>query len=175
MTGPGKTGLIYTKYTCLYYGTYLLFCMCYPKLVNFIAFLMDFCIYDDILGMIQITDKKLLHVKLSKLGQILHVDKTCFPRPSHIFCTEMNQRLSMDNSYTIIPEYFSCKILTDLISFSLLWYECNTLDIYIATATGWFDVLYNLYILYIYSVCICIPFHCLLAVTSVSTRISHCL
>ena len=46
VTGPGKTGLIYTKYTCLYYGTYLLFCMCYPKSVNFIEFLMNFCIYD---------------------------------------------------------------------------------------------------------------------------------
>ena len=40
--------------------------------------------YDEILDTIQITDKKLLHFKLSKSGQILHVDKTCFPRPSHI-------------------------------------------------------------------------------------------
>ena len=32
LTGPGKTGLIDTKYTCSYYdGIYLLFCMCYPK------------------------------------------------------------------------------------------------------------------------------------------------
>ena len=84
VTGPGKTGLIYTKYTCLYYGTYLLFCMRYPKSVNFIEFLMDFCIYDDIFNIIQITNKKLLHFKLSKSGQILRVDKTCFPRPSHI-------------------------------------------------------------------------------------------
>ena len=49
VTGPWKTGLIYTKYTCLYYGMYLLFCMCYPESVNFIAFLMEFCIYDDLL------------------------------------------------------------------------------------------------------------------------------
>ena len=41
--------------------------------------------YDDILDTIQLTDKKLLHFKLSKSGQILRVDKTCFPRPSHIF------------------------------------------------------------------------------------------
>ena len=41
-------------------------------------------LYDDTLDTIQITDKKLLHVTLSKLGQILRVDKTCFPRPSHI-------------------------------------------------------------------------------------------
>ena len=84
MTGPGKTGLIYTKYTCLYYGTYLLFCMCYQKSVNFIEFLMDFYIYDDILDMILIPDKKLLHFKLSKSSHILRVDKTCFPRPGHI-------------------------------------------------------------------------------------------
>ena len=85
VTGPGKTGLIYRKYTCLYHGTYLLFCMCYPKSVNFIEFLMDFCICDDVLHTIQITDKKLLHFKLSKLGQILCVDRTCFPRPGHIY------------------------------------------------------------------------------------------
>ena len=65
VTGPVKTGLIYTKYTCLYYTTYLLFCKRYPKSVNFIEFLMDFCICDDILDMIQITDKKLLLFKLS--------------------------------------------------------------------------------------------------------------
>ena len=62
MTGPGKTGLIYTKYTCMYYGTYLSFCMCYPKSVNFIEFLMDVCINDDILDMIHITDKKSYYI-----------------------------------------------------------------------------------------------------------------
>ena len=36
-------------------------------------------VYDDILDIIQITDKKLLHFKLSKLGQMLCVDKTGFP------------------------------------------------------------------------------------------------
>ena len=84
VTWPGKTGLIYIKYTCLWYGMYLLFCMCYPTSVNFIEFLMNFCIYNDILDTIQIIEKKLLHFKLSKSGQILHVGKTCFPRPSHI-------------------------------------------------------------------------------------------
>ena len=82
VTGPGKTGLIYTKYTCSYYGTYLLFCMHYPKSGIFIEFLMDFCICDDIVHTIRITDK-LLHIKLSKSGQILCIDKTGFPRPGH--------------------------------------------------------------------------------------------
>ena len=43
------------------------------KSVSFIELLMDFCIYDDILGTIWITDIKLLHFKLSKAGQILIV------------------------------------------------------------------------------------------------------
>ena len=58
--------------------------MCYPKSVSFIEFLMDCCTYDDILDTIWITDKKLIHFKLLKSGQILHVDKTGFPRPGHI-------------------------------------------------------------------------------------------
>ena len=58
--------------------------MCYPKSVSFNELHMDFCIYDDILDTIGITDKKLLHFKPSKSGQILHVDKTGFPKPSHI-------------------------------------------------------------------------------------------
>ena len=44
--------------------------------------------YNDILDTIQITDKKLLHFKLSKSGHILHVLQTStvagFPRPGHI-------------------------------------------------------------------------------------------
>ena len=39
---------------------------------------------DDIVDTILITDKKLLHFKLSKSGQILRIDMTSFPRPSHI-------------------------------------------------------------------------------------------
>ena len=59
VTGPGKTGLIYTKYMCLYYGTYLQFCVCYPKSVSYIEFLMALCIYHDILDTMWSTDKKL--------------------------------------------------------------------------------------------------------------------
>ena len=58
--------------------------MCYPKLVSFIEILIDFYTYDDILDTMWITNKKLLHFKLSKSGQILRVDKTGFPRPGHI-------------------------------------------------------------------------------------------
>ena len=58
--------------------------MCYPNSISCIEFLMDFCISDDILDKIRITDKTLLHFKLSKSGQILCVDKTGFPRLPHI-------------------------------------------------------------------------------------------
>ena len=85
VTRPGKIGLIYTKYTCSYYGVYILFYMCYPISVSFIELFMDFCIYDDILDTVLITDEKLLHFKLSKSSQILCVDKTGFPRPGHIW------------------------------------------------------------------------------------------
>ena len=52
--------------------------MCNTESVNFIEFLMDFYIYGDGLDTILITDKMLLHFKLSRLGQILCVDKTGF-------------------------------------------------------------------------------------------------
>ena len=44
MTGPEKTGLIYTKYTYSYYGAYLLFHVCYPNSVSFIEFLRILCL-----------------------------------------------------------------------------------------------------------------------------------
>ena len=77
--GLGKQ-VLSTQFTLVHI---FLFCMCYPKSVNFIEFPMDFCIYNEILDTNWITDKKLLHFKLSKLGRILYVDKTGFPRPSH--------------------------------------------------------------------------------------------
>ena len=60
-------------------------CAIYPTSVSFIDFPMDFYIYDDIFNAVLIIDKKLLRFKLSKSGQILHVDKTGFPRPCHIY------------------------------------------------------------------------------------------
>ena len=86
MTGPEKTGLIYTKYTCSYYGTYLVFWMCYVQYASFITFLIDLCMYGETCAIIQNTIKKLLQFKHSKLDQIVHVDKTGFLRPSHILC-----------------------------------------------------------------------------------------
>ena len=42
--------------------------------------------YTGILGTVQITKQKLLHFELSKSGQIVCADKTCFPRLGHIYC-----------------------------------------------------------------------------------------
>ena len=105
LTGLVKTVVIYsyTKYTCSYYGTHLLFCMCYPKPVSFIEFLMDFCIYDDILDAIQITDKKSLNFN-SKSGQILHVDKSGFPRLGHIY-THVALIIDVRDVYNYIKSY----------------------------------------------------------------------
>ena len=59
-------------------------CTSYAGSIVFIEFFMDFCIYNDILDTIWITDKSLLHFKFSKSGQILRVDKSSFPG-SHIY------------------------------------------------------------------------------------------
>ena len=75
VTRPEKTSLIYKKYTCSYYGEYLLFCTCYIKSASFIEFLLECCMYDDIFVKIL---RKLLHFKVSKLNQILCVDKIGF-------------------------------------------------------------------------------------------------
>ena len=64
--------------------------MNYAKSVSFIDLLMNFWIYDDIVDITLITDKKLLHFKLSKLRQILHVDKTGFHRLCHIMNVQAN-------------------------------------------------------------------------------------
>ena len=71
-------------HVCIMAHNYLLFYMCYLKSVSFIEFLMDLRIRNDIVDALWITDKKLLHFKLLKLDQILNLDKTGFPRPSHI-------------------------------------------------------------------------------------------
>ena len=83
VTGPGKTGLIYTKYTCSYYATYLLFCMCYQNLLVLLTLSWISATFQIQYGL-QIKSYQ-LYLKLSKSGQILHVDKTGFPRSGHNF------------------------------------------------------------------------------------------
>ena len=106
VTGPEKTGVIYTKYTCSYYGTYILFCICYATYIDFIEFLGDFCVtirwhfrYN--------TDYWYKVIRSQKLGQILHVGKTGCQRPSS------TAELSCQNGlvWLCISPWKSCVIL----------------------------------------------------------------
>ena len=63
VTGPEKTGLIYTKYTYSYCGIYPLFCACYPISVSFTEFPGIFCIYNEICVEILCPQNELLHLK----------------------------------------------------------------------------------------------------------------
>ena len=85
MTGPEKTGLIYIKYTYSYYGAYFSFYALYLNSVNFNKQLRIFCTCDKIYINILCLEQKLFNFKNSKFAQILHVDKTCFLRPGHIY------------------------------------------------------------------------------------------
>ena len=68
----------------------------YIKSVSFIEIPMNFCIYDKIhITMIKSKKINLLHFKLSKLGQILHVHKTGFLRPTHIYGILKNYKLKL--------------------------------------------------------------------------------
>ena len=84
VTESAKTGLICTKYTYSFYHIYLFFCVGYTISVSFIEFLRKFCVYDEIYDKVLCQEKELLNLKGSKLGQILHADKTGFRRLGHI-------------------------------------------------------------------------------------------
>ena len=89
MTWPGITGFIYIHNIQSVHIMAPISCSVCA--VHNLLLLMNFSSisaynYDDILGTILITDKKLLHYELSKSSQNLCVDKTGFPRPSHILC-----------------------------------------------------------------------------------------
>ena len=87
MTRPEETGLTNVKYAYSYNSIYLLFCMHmgYMQSVSFVDFHIDFCIHNDTYVTIFIENKKLLHFKLSKLGQFLHVHKIGFLRSGNSF------------------------------------------------------------------------------------------
>ena len=63
VTGPEKTGLIYAKYTHLYYGAYLFLCLCYLISVSCIEFLRILCTHDEICVMILCCQVEILHFK----------------------------------------------------------------------------------------------------------------
>ena len=66
--------------------------------------------YNDVFDTIQITNKKLLHFKLSKSGQNLCVDKIAFSRPGHIFNVAtyiwpLRSILALKMSFLIVATY----------------------------------------------------------------------
>ena len=96
MTGPGKQVLsTQNTFVCVMATISYFLCAIYPTSVSFIDFPMDFCIYGDIFNAVLIIDKKLLRFKLSKSGQILHVDKTGFPSPGHILMQYVQRRCNL--------------------------------------------------------------------------------
>ena len=79
VTGSEKTGLVYKKYTCSYYGIYHLFCVCYAKAVSFIEFLFDFYIIYVWWYFTYNTDHRYVrgyYVLNSQLIQLLHAADT---------------------------------------------------------------------------------------------------
>ena len=87
MTEHEKTGLMYTKYISLYYGTYLLYCLRYYSSVNCIRFPMKFCINGGNVIRILSLSAKLLKFEIQKCGQILCAHKPYFLMPSHIYAS----------------------------------------------------------------------------------------
>ena len=85
MTQSDKTSLIARKYTNVYNGIYLLFCVCYSGSVSFIELLRIFCIYGEICAKILCSEKELLNLKYSKFTQNFYGNKTGFVRPGHIW------------------------------------------------------------------------------------------
>ena len=69
VTQSDKTSLIARKYTRVYNGIYLLFCVCYSNSVSFIELLRIFCIHGEVCAKILCSEKELLNLKDSKLTQ----------------------------------------------------------------------------------------------------------
>ena len=63
VTGPEKTGLIYTKYTHSHFAAYLFFCVCYSISVSYIEFCRIFCIYDEMCVEMLCCYNEILHLK----------------------------------------------------------------------------------------------------------------
>ena len=80
VTKHGKTGLMYTKYISLYYGTYLLYCL---SSVNCFRFPIKCCINGENVIRLLFLSAKLLKFEIQKCGQILCAHKPYFLMPGH--------------------------------------------------------------------------------------------
>ena len=63
VTGPEKTGLIYTKHTRSHFAAYLFFCVCYSISVSCIEFFRIVCIYDEMCVEILCCYNEIFHLK----------------------------------------------------------------------------------------------------------------
>ena len=88
MTRHEKTGLMYTKYTSSYYGTYLLYCLRYYNSLNCIRLPITCCINDRNCIRLQVLLMKLFKFKIYKCGQILCAHKPYFLMPGHNYVGE---------------------------------------------------------------------------------------
>ena len=84
MTQSDITSFIAQKYTRVYNGIYLLFCVCYSNSVSFIELLRIFCIHGEVCAKILCSEKELLNLKDLKLTQNFYGNKTGFVRLGHI-------------------------------------------------------------------------------------------
>ena len=81
VTRHEKTRLMYTKYTSSYYVTYLLYYLRYCNSVNFIRFLMKYCINGRNYISLLFIPAKLFKFEITKCGQILCAHKPYFLSP----------------------------------------------------------------------------------------------
>ena len=84
VTQSDKTSLITRKYTHVYNGIYLLFCVCYSNSVSFIKLIRIFCIHGEVCAELLCSEKELLNLKDAKLARNVYGNKTGFVRLGHI-------------------------------------------------------------------------------------------
>ena len=99
---------------------YLLFSIHYPRSICFIEIFMYFCIHDDILHRIWITDKRLLHFRFTKSDQILCVDKIGFSRPGHIITILCSCTTAAFNSFINVLYRRNHALVATLLSIYIL-------------------------------------------------------
>ena len=84
VTRHEKTGLMYTKYTSLYYGTYLLYCLRYQNSVNCIRLPRKCYVNGRNYIRLLFLSTTLFKFEIQKCGQILCAHKPYFLMPGHI-------------------------------------------------------------------------------------------
>ena len=92
VTRHEKKGLMYTKYTSLYYATELVYCLRYLSSVNFIKLPMKCCINGRNFIRLLRVSIKFFKFKIQKCDQILCAHKPYFLMPGHKLCRHNRRR-----------------------------------------------------------------------------------